>query len=285
MRCVISLVYRNSTEKRIMKKAFANELISIRKRRGFKSALKFHEFLHQSGGIELNYAQYKKIESGINLARPDFVSRLARALPTFGEELIRAYCSDLFPDHSEIFASQVNTTFSSPQIDQPLLHAQDELNTRQISLIVTSADHYELYLILALARKAVSFEELKNSLPYLSVEILNEFEKVKLLYVDDQKNYSTSSREWIFPDASNELLKNAYKQMSEWDLQFQKKHHFNNLYTKILLRRVSLRYLPLLKRQTELLTDFLKASDEVDTSKNSRVVSLVIQLREGILPG
>ena len=268
-----------------MNPSFSSVLIQVRERSGFKSALKFHAHLRQSGGIDVNYAQYKKIESGVAIARAEFVSRLSRALPAHGEELVRAYCADLFPDHREIFATGEGALAPSPVRDRPLLHAQDELNARQIALIVASEIHYELYLILALARKSVSLEAVRESLPGLKTKTLEDFAAARLLYVDGEGKYASASLEWKFPEATTEALRSAYAKMSEWDLRFQTKHHFNRVYSHVLLRRVSLRYLPLLKRQAELMADLLRASDEVDPAKNGRVVSLVVQLREGRLPG
>ena len=57
------------------------------------------------------------------------------------------------------------------------------------------------------------------------------------------------------------------------------------LINKMIVRRVSGRYLALVRKQIDVLFELTKTSDEVDSRYNENVLQLKVSLRQGKLPG
>jgi hypothetical protein len=57
------------------------------------------------------------------------------------------------------------------------------------------------------------------------------------------------------------------------------------LVNKMIIRRVSGRYLVIIRKQLEVLFELVKSSDETDIRFNDQVLQLKVALRQGKLPG
>lgn len=263
---------------------FSNQLIELRKENGFKSALSFYEYLAERDGVVVNYAQYKKIELGKTSAQPDFVRRISKVFPPQADQLIKAYCADLFPEQESLFKlSQIQVP--KIQSSSPLLLKQEELTEAQVMLIGQSQVHYGFYMLITIARTPLSMDEIKAVLgAKWTLQILKEFLQGKLIIEVDGK-YQARSTERVFPPETSPGLKKVYAQLDQWDLSLASVFKMNRLENRSIIRRVSPRYVPILVKSVDLLLDQLRASDETDESRNEEVVSLFVELRHGRLPG
>jgi hypothetical protein len=97
--------------------------------------------------------------------------------------------------------------------------------------------------------------------------------------------FEQTSVEMRFPEAYNADLKAAYAKFDTWDETFGSNYGLEKLVNKMIVRRVSGRYLALVRKQLEVLFDLTKASDEVDQRYNDSVLQLKVSLRQGKLPG
>src|SRR4051812_49638333 len=114
-------------------------LLKIRQQLGFRSALSFFKELRRRGGIEMNYAQYRRIEASEVRARPEFIDLIEKSIPEFSGALIRAYCADLFPSNAHFFVQKENLYTAQPlQQISPLLIKQVELTPRQVDCLANS---------------------------------------------------------------------------------------------------------------------------------------------------
>lgn len=265
----------------------SESLLKLRKALGFRSAQAFYRHATEIGGIQINYPHYKKIESGLALPKADFVNRLAGAFPEQASGLIHAFCQDLFPAHASLFGeAKVSDPAPAPatQASQPLLYAQDELTQRQVAVIARSEWHYGLYLLLNLARRPVSAAELRKSMPELPPEAAADLIAAKLAYADE-RGYKATAIESLFPEPTTEALKLAYRRMDQWDLVLHQRFGLEKQYRRVMLRRISPRYLPLIRKFAELLADQIRSSDESDIARNDDVIFLSLDIRSGKIPG
>lgn len=250
---------------------------------GFRSALGFFKYLSDRDGISIHYPQYKRIELGKVLPQADLVRRLSKALPEYSNLLVHSYCSDLFPEMSEVFdLKAIESIKAAPT--SALLHQQEELSVRQVMTIAKSEIHYAVYLILTMARKPVTVGEMRKSIRGFTPGVLEDLLKAKIVFSEGD-SYKARMIERTFPSAFSQDLKDAYQRLDEWDLSLGSVFQLETLMDKSIFRRISPRYLPILMKQAEALVEQSHASDEVDPVQNSEVISLVIRLKRGRLVG
>jgi hypothetical protein len=105
------------------------------------------------------------------------------------------------------------------------------------------------------------------------------------LVTSEQGRFVRTAMELRFPEAYTTELKEAYVKFDRWDQNFGKKFNLEQMVNKMLVRRVSGRYLSLVRKQLDLLFELTKTSDEVDDRYNENVLQLMVSLRQGKLPG
>ena len=156
---------------------------------------------------------------------------------------------------------------------------------KQVAALVHSEATYHIFLLSTLARRAIRLSEvekwfsaksLANSLTVLSDAGLVSVSK---------NGFEHTAVELRFPDAYNDQLKDAYAKFDIWDESFGKKYGLEQLINKMIVRRVSGRYLALVRKQIDVLFELTKTSDEVDSRYNENVLQLKVSLRQGKLPG
>lgn len=270
---------------------FAEELKVSRKAAGYRSASAFFEWL-KARGVSFNYSYYMRLEQG-GLPSEKVVSEIASTLKKgAGDRLILAYCRSLFPRQNYLFAAPEEeqrpamveepapreSSSSSPE-------GQKELTPKQVAAIEHGEATYHLFLLSTLARRAIQISELEKwfSLKTIntSLRILSEAGLVNL----SKGAFEHTAVELRFPDAYNSALKEAYAKFDLWDENFGRKFGLEQLINKMLVRRISGRYLLLVRKQLEVLFELTKSSDEVDQRYNENVLQLKVSLRQGKLPG
>lgn len=270
---------------------FAEELKKSRKAAGFKTASAFFEWL-KTKGIGFNYSYYMRLEQG-GLPSEKVVSELASSVKKdWADRLILAYCASLFPRQGYLFAGSAASAPSVP-VDEPAPResgsaspqGQKELTPRQVAALVHNEATYHLFLLSTLARRAVRTSEVEE---WYSTKTLNSSLKILSdagLVSVVKGEFEHTAVEMRFPEAYNSELKEAYAKLDLWDESFGRKSGLEQLINKMIVRRVSGRYLALVRKQLDVLFELTKTSDEVDQRYNENVLQLKVSLRQGKLPG
>lgn len=73
--------------------------------------------------------------------------------------------------------------------------------------------------------------------------------------------------------------------MDEWDQEFAEAFQLQKIIEKLMIRRVSFRYIGLIRRHFDLLFDLIRSADETDLRHNSKVIHLQAKLGYGSLSG
>ena len=73
--------------------------------------------------------------------------------------------------------------------------------------------------------------------------------------------------------------------MDEWDGEFSTIFDLNEFARKVFIRRVSYRYLGLIKNNLNNLFDLIRASDELDSKYNNKIIQFSVSVNEGEIPG
>lgn len=271
--------------------SFSEKLREARQASGHRSATSFYNWL-KIQGISFNYSYYKKLENG-GLPSEKVVNELALVLQgDWADKLILAYCQSLFPSKAHLFTLAPARPLES-KIEDPGTKAasvvgstgQKELSLKQIEILSSHKNHYHLFLLTTMARTPILPRELE--LWFKKNEAAAAVENLigAGLILSDEAGISPTAVEAKFPEAYNEKLKQAYAKFDNWDEQFGEQFGLEFLFNKMLIRRISSRYLPVIKKQLEVLADLVRASDEIDKKYNDRVVQVKIMLRHGNLPG
>ncbi len=267
-------------------------LKNIRIRLGHSSARSFYLGHLEKNGLQgMNYAYYMKVENDEALPSPTAISAIGATLGRPDRRaLILIYCETLFPNDKSLFTKgpqekvpeRVSEDTSYGTATSP---SQQVLSQRQVAKILESIQHYALFLVIEMARYPVSIETIQKFLPKADVlSLVGEFERLRLVRVDDG-NVSPVSTEVKFPPADNKALESLYAQMDLWAPSIDGMLSLQKQRQKVLVRRISERYLSLIARQTDLLVDLIKASEEVDPVHNDQVVTLNLSLFSGPVPG
>lgn len=274
--------------------ALSRALIDIRRGLGFKSARSFYlEYLQSRTRLDFNYSYYMKIEGGKIIPSPQVISTLSQGLEKDAADLLLlSYCEAIFPERAGLFRKSRKpakpqakaTEAPNARTTAPSLN-QKTLTPAQVACIARTRAHYHAFLILILAREAVSRERLAEVLREKGIDsVIADLERHKLIRMEDGLIRSISN-EMKFPAADSTQMKKLYEQVDLWNLTFHQDMKFDVVMQKMLLRRVSARYVSLIQSHCNLLVDLVRTSDEIEQEQNEDVVMLNISFQRGFLPG
>lgn len=269
---------------------FAEELKQCRLAAGHKSATSFFEWL-KTKGIGFNYSYYMRLEKD-GLPSEKVVSELASTMKKDqADRLILAYCRSLFPRQEYLFGGSGKASEESVEEPAPRESAsaaplgQKELTPRQVAALSSNEATYHLFLLSTLARRTIKTSEVEK---WFSTKTLNasirQLSDAGLVQAG-KGSFEHTAVELRFPEAYSPELKEAYGRFDLWDESFGRKYGLEQIINKMLVRRVSGRYLSLVRKQLEVLFELTKTSDEVDSRYNENVLQLKVSLRQGKLPG
>lgn len=262
---------------------FSSELKSARSAKGHKTARAFFDWLKEKG-VSFNYSYYMRLEQG-GVPSEKVTQEIASALKgEWADRLILAHCRCLFPKNTYLFeAPAPKKAEAAPKAYVP--SGQKELSLKQVAAIAASKTNYHLFLMATLARRLVKEEEFLEwfSARELSSS-LKQLGEAGLVRVTEE-GFEAVSVESRFPDAYNEDLRAAYAKFDLWDEEFGARVGLDLLVNKMLIRRVSGRYLLIIRKQLDLLFELVKSSDETDVRYNDQVLQLKVVMRQGKLPG
>lgn len=271
---------------------FASSLRQLRQKAGFDKARGFHSQLVEDG-VEINYAYYMKMEAGQVLPSHKVVEQISQCLDDEeAAQLILSYCRTLFPRKKHLFPAsknslkQITPTASLDSQVSPVKGQGRELNRRQVHVLARSKVHYHLFLMASLARQDLPLEEIRQVFQPKNVDAaIADLEAAKILRI--QKNgIRTLAGEHQFPSAKDfSELRPIYRQFDEWDESFAEDFEFESRINKMLIRRISPRYLNIIEKSLETVLSLVRASDELDTRHNEDLIQVRLSLRSGKLPG
>ena len=273
-------------------------LANLRRELGFRSARAFFtDYLQVRTRLDFNYSYYMKIEGGKIIPSPQIISNLCAALETgAADHLMLSYCEMIFPERATLFQRKkgapknvVKTIPAPVQTSTDLmLSAQKFLTPAQVACIGKSKHYYYTFLLLTLARKPISMIELKATFPQGTAldlkTITSELKKMRLLQIENDEINSIAN-EMKFPTADSDTQKKLYEQIDAWNISFPKEMRFEQLVEKMMLRRVSSRYLSVIQAHCKVMLDLVRASDELDSEHNDDVLMLNVSIQSGFLPG
>ncbi len=262
-----------------------NTLKTIRSELNYVSAKSFYEYLISKGASGFNYSYYMRLERG-SLPSAAVVETIAKLVPKeLGESLIKSFCRSQFESYSYLFENEM-LHHEVSQDSSPKPMKQKELTIFQVSEIIKSKNHYDLFLVMTLARRALSLKEIKAHFKNISIEsVINDFLEANLIYENDS-TYISACNEYQFPKSSGDnFLEKSYKQMDEWDKLFSGKFNFSEIVNKMLIRRISLRYVGIIQNQLMSVIDVAKSSDETDQRYNDHVIHMGLLLNCGKVIG
>jgi hypothetical protein len=275
-------------------------LSSLRKGLRFKSSRSFfHGYLEKRTRLDFNYSYYMKIEGGKITPSPQVISSMCAALDEEdAQNLMLAYCETLFPERAQLFQKMAKNSAKQKLNDRPLpteettsaISRQKFLTPLQVATISESKGHYFCFLILTLSRSPITLSQIKSRFPILFADhdivksITDDLERVKLIHKENDRVRSISS-DMKFPLAETAAQKKQHDAIDLWNLTFYQDAGFEVLHQKMLLRRVSSRYLTVIEAHIKVLLDLVRASDEIDSEYNDDILMLNISLQKGDLPG
>jgi len=268
-----------------MSVSIGNTLKSIRSELKYVSAKRFYEFLVSKGASGFNYSYYMRLERG-SLPSATVVETIAKLIPEeLGEMLIKSFCRSQFESFSYLFEEE-NMSAEVTQVTSSSPAKQKELTIYQISKIVQSKNHYDLFLVMTLARRSLTLKEIKAHFKRASIEkVIEEFIEAKLIHRNED-TFLSACNEYQFPSSiGDKFLVKSYKQMDEWDKLFSTKFNFNEIVNKLLIRRISLRYVGIIQNQLMSVIDVAKSSDETDQRFNDHVIHMNLLLNCGKVVG
>lgn len=265
--------------------SFGQVLIRVRLEKGYKTSKSFFNHL-KSRGLECNYQYFVKIEKNISFPSALIVNQIAKALPAqSGQEVVLAFCSNQFHSFDYLFKNGANSqTQISEKKEIPSLkiQGQKELSIKQVNTLYKRKENYFLFLLLTLSRAPIELSEVKKFKGLgRSIKDLVESE---MALVEEDKITSTST-EFRFPKDSDRELSSIYNAFDDWDVEFSYQFNFDKMMNKMMIRRISPRYMSVIEKQIEALTDLVRLSDESDQKYNNDVLHLQIRMSKGEIPG
>lgn len=267
--------------------SFSAELQRVRKKY-FPEAAKTAWQHWRLKGLQINYAYYMRLEQGKALPTPEIVSQIAGFVgQADGEFLIKSYCAQVFPNSAYLFGGVTQVAEDSKVDRQDSVKAltQHFLNLRQVAVLGSCSRNYHLFLLATLARRPLKSTELSRYFKKSELEAgLEELVRAQVL-LKVEGGYEAGNPDVRFPPAESEKLKETYRRLDNWDLEFGQTVELEQVLQKMILRRISFRYYGLIKKQLDLIFDTIRSADELDTKYNENVIQLQVLLKKGRLPG
>jgi hypothetical protein len=253
---------------------------------GHKTTKSFYNYLEKRN-LECNYQYYVKIEKNVVIPSSHLINQIAKSIPKVdAESLIRSYCKMQFENFKYLFNHSEFETITESKtniVKKAKLHqGQKELTEAQVAALALKKENYHLFLLITLSRRPltkIEFAKYINLTKGIKVLIEN---KIVIFHGDA---YVSASNEFVFPKAYSESLKKHYELFDKWDADFENHFGLEKIINKMMIRRISPRYLILIQKQIELLMDLIRASDETDISINDQVIQLQMSLSGGKIAG
>jgi hypothetical protein len=237
-----------------------------------------------------------KIEQGRIFPSSELVSEMFKALEEQdSERLVLIFCRHLFPKQNHLFplkkesmrAKKSEKGDPESEIQIQASRGQKFLNLRQVHALSQSEEHYDVFLLLILARRPLTVSELEEEGHYKDKleKIMKDFVEVRLARTSSE-GVSLIHTDFAFPAPStNSILPEIYKKLDSWDQKISDTYQFEILQKRTFLRRISNRHLNLIMKNLEFTFDLIKSSDEIEKKHNESVIHFQVLLKSGKMPG
>jgi len=262
---------------------FGEVLKVLRRQNGHSTAKSFYNYLVERG-LDCNYQYYMKIEKNQAFPSSGLVNQMAKAMDSeSSQKLVLAYCTNQFKSFDFLFKPP-RKHFDNQVKEAPyeVAQGQRELSILQVMTLSRRQENYFLFLLLTLSRGPISKREIEQYDGLLNSIV--DLEKCGIAFTDGEFVSSTSS-EFRFPVVENVDVNSAYSLFDNWDLEFSSQFDFEKMVNKMMIRRISPRYLSAIRKQIDTISDFVRLSDEADQKHNNDVLHLQIKLSHGEIPG
>lgn len=226
-----------------------------------------------------------KIEKDQAFPSSVIVNQMAKAIDSnSAQNLVLGYCRNQFQSFNYLFKESASSVTNTVEKSSPakIAQGQKELTKREILMLSQKQENYFLFLLLTLSRGPVHLTELRtyHGLDD-SIEVLKEYN----IAIEEGEFISSTTSEFRFPIDQDVEIARAYSIFDQWDTEFSHQFDFEKLINKMMIRRISPRYLNAIKKQIDTISDFVRLSDEADQKHNNDVLHLQIQLSRGEIPG
>lgn len=271
---------------------FSMNLKRIRSEMGYSSALSFYDYLKDNERSIFNYSYYVKIEAGKVLPSSKVLSLLKRHMKKIHYDvLVASYMRDLIPDCDHLIKDEyieLNEAYEHSFIKEDLTSSKRddflEFTQQQVSVLAEHKIHYQIFILLTLARYSLSKEQIERAVGKRCKKYLSYLNENKLIKFDGDF-YTSLSSEVKMPKATNDQLRKFYDKFDRWDKEIGVDYDFTNIKRKGLIKRISPKYIDLISKQLDLVIDLIHTSNDLDQDVNDAILSLNLSVDIGRLPG
>lgn len=268
---------------------FARQLLRIRKDLGFKSAKPFYESLAQRRSLGFNYSYYLRIEKGETLPSHKIVNELATLFEKEeAENLVLAYSKVLFPQFEYLFSSddykEAHETRQTKSTASRTAHHQ-ELTERQFINLVNNKESYYIFLLTTLAREPIPLDTIEFFFSKKAIGKALELLEEMNLVSRSEGSLMPATTDIRVPPAENDPMKRAFSKMADLDEDFGEMFELESLLNKMMIHRVSPRYMDIIRSQLDVLFALIRSSHEVDSRYNDKVMQFKVSINYGKIPG
>lgn len=271
---------------------FSMNLKRIRSEMGYSSALSFYDYLKDNERSIFNYSYYVKIEAGKVLPSSKVLGLLKRHMKKIHYDvLVASYMRDLIPDCDHLIKDEyieLNEVYEHSFIKEDLTSSKRdgflEFTQQQVSVLAEHKIHYQIFILLTLARYSLSKEQIERAVGKRCKKYLSYLNENKLIKFDGDF-YTSLSSEVKMPKATNDQLRKFYDKFDQWDKEIGVDYDFTNIKRKGLIKRISPKYIDLISKQLDLVIDLIHTSNDLDQDVNEVILSLNLSVDIGRLPG
>ncbi len=157
----------------------------------------------------------------------------------------------------------------------------------QVTALCKSKFHYYLFMVVLVGKKKIIRTDLSKSFKdILTIDaVINDLLN-SALFKEDGQYVSCISFNVKFPSIKvNPQLENYYKQLDIWDLQFPETFKFENLVSKVYIKKISPRTLvtvqALLDQAITQISSEINLENDSDLDSESQIVHLQIVFNKG----
>ena len=162
-----------------------------------------------------------------------------------------------------------------------------DITLTQVTALCKSKFHYYLFMVILVGKKKIIRTDLGKSFKDIMMidNVVNDLLNAAL-FKEDGKHVACVSFNVKFPSLkTHPQLENYYKQLDLWDLQFPETFKFENLISKVFIKKISPRTVAslqgILDKAIQNIGTEIAADYESDVDLESQIVHLQIVLNKG----
>jgi len=162
-----------------------------------------------------------------------------------------------------------------------------DITPTQVIALCKSKFHYYLFMVVLVGKKRILRSELRNSFKDIKTldSVVNDLLNAHL-FIEEDKFVTCISFNVKFPSLKKHLqLENYYKQLDLWDLQFPETFKFENIVSKVYIKKISprtiVRVQMALEKAISSISEEINSDTESDLDLESQIIHLQIVFNKG----